>query len=57
MAHLLHLHGTGEALVNVGRNGKASGVAIFRYIHDNFDMPTNDRLVRNHLHQVQRFHP
>jgi hypothetical protein len=41
-----------EALVNVGKHGKASGVAIFKYIHDHFDMPANDRLVRNHLHQV-----
>lgn len=43
---------TAEALVKVGKNGKASGVAIFKYIHDHFDMPANDRLVRNHLHQV-----
>ncbi|ELR12653.1 linker histone H1 and H5 domain containing protein [Acanthamoeba castellanii str. Neff] len=41
-----------EALVKVGKNGKASGVAIFKYIHDHFDMPANDRLVRNHLHQA-----
>jgi hypothetical protein len=47
------LVGSAEALVKVGKNGKASGVAIFKYVHDHFDMPANDRLVRNHLHQVR----
>jgi hypothetical protein len=41
-----------EAIVKVGKSGKASGIAIFKYINDHFDMPANDRLVRNHLHQA-----